>query len=373
MAIQSMDQVIAAFSAGKFNRADWNKNALPVTAQAVGQWYDLSTGAGNPAQNAIIGGGTNLTFQAISESTSTTATTAATSGSIAGTVFTDTTHGTGRFTVGSLLTGTGVLAGTYIVSLGTGTGANNGGTYNVNLSQTVTSQTITATQFANGIQHGGDVSPDIKHLMNASAFSAAVTTAPAVMMLIDQLAVIPISSVTTTGAQTILGTQTLPRYADGKGVRAYIVPSVVMGAATPTVQLSYTNTSSVAGRLTPAAPSLPICNTAAPVGSIVYAGTGAGKYGPFIPLAAGDQGILSIQSVNLSASYVSGALNIVLCKPLLTLPITTVGVASERDLVNQLPSMPRVFDGANLQWLMYAGAATPVNSAFYGSLDTAWG
>jgi hypothetical protein len=373
MALQSMDQIIAAFSSGKFNRSDWNKNALPVTAQVAGQWYDLSTGAGNPAQNAIIGGGTNLTFQAISESTSTTATTGALGGSIATTVFTDTTHGTGRFTIGSLLTGTGVSPGTYITSLGTGTGANNAGTYNVNISQTVTSQTITGTQFAYGIPHGGDVSPDIKHLMNASAFSAAVTTAPAVMMLIDQLAVIPISSVTTTGAQTILGTQTLPRYADGKGVRAYIVPSVVMGAATPTVQLSYTNTSSVAGRLTPAAPSLPICNTAAPVGSIVYAGTGAGKYGPFIPLAAGDQGILSIQSVNLSASYVSGALNIVLCKPLLTLPITTVGVASERDLVNQLPSMPRVYDGANLQWLMYAGAATPVNSAFYGSLDTAWG
>ena len=74
---------------------------------------------------------------------------------------------------------TGVVAGTYIVSLGTGTGANAGGTYNVNISQTVTAQTITGTQYANGIQHGGNVSTDIKHLMNASAFSAAATTAPA--------------------------------------------------------------------------------------------------------------------------------------------------------------------------------------------------
>ena len=373
MAIQSMDQIIAAFSAGKFNRTDWNKNALPVTAHTAGQWYDLSTGAGAPFQNSILGGGTNLTFQALSESTSITATTAALGGSISGTTFTDTTHGTGRFTVGSLLTGSGVAAGTYITALGTGTGANNGGTYTVNISQTVTAQTITGTQVPNGIPHGGDVSTDIKHLMNVSAFSAAATTAPAVLMLIDQLAMFPISSVTTTGAQTMLGTQTLPRYADGKGVRAYLVPSIVMGAGTPTVQLSYTNTASVSGRLTPASPSLPVINTTSPVGSIAYSGTGVGKYGPFLPLAAGDQGILSVQSVNFSATMTSGCMVLVLCRPLVTLPITTVGVASERDLVNQLPSMPRIYDGANLQWLMYAGAATPINSAFYGSIDTAWG
>ncbi|HPL78876.1 MAG TPA: hypothetical protein PKY40_07730 [Burkholderiaceae bacterium] len=373
MAIQSMDAIIAAISAGKFQRSDFNKNALPTTAQVAGQWYDLSTGGGNPIQSSIIGAGTNLTFQAISDTTSVTATTAALGGSIATTVFTDTTHGTGRFTVGSVLTGTGVAAGTYIVSLGTGTGANAGGTYNVNISQTVTSQTITATQTPSGIDHGGIVSTDIKHIANASMFSAAATTAPAVMMLIDQIAVFPISSVTTTGAQTMLGTQTLPRYADGKGVRAYLVPSVVMGAGTPTVQLSYTNTASVAGRLTPASPSLPIINTTAPVGSIPYSGTGVGKYGPFLPLAAGDSGILSVQSVNFSATMVSGCMNLVLCRPLLTLPITTVGVASERDLLNQLPSLPRVYDGANLQWLMYAGAATPVNSSFYGNLDFLWG
>ncbi len=373
MAINSMDSLIASLSGGKFYRSDWNKNALPVTAQAAGLWYDLSTGAGNPAQNACIGSGTNLTFQALSESTTVTAVTAATSGSISTTTFTDTTHGSGRFTVGMQLTGSGVAAGTYITALGSGTGANNGGTYTVNISQTVTSQTITGTAAPNGIYHGGDVSTDVKHILNASVFSAAVTTAPAVFMLIDQLAVFPISSVTTTGAQTLLGTQTLPRYADGKGVRAYLVPSVVMGAGAPTVRLSYTNPASASGRLTPASPALPTITATSPVGAIPYSGTGAGKFGPFLPLAAGDSGILSVESINFSATMTSGCMNLVLCKPLLTLPITTVGVAAERDLVNQLPSMPRIYDEANLQWLMYAGANTPVNSAFYGSLDCAWG
>jgi hypothetical protein len=117
---------------------------------------------------------------------------------------------------------------------------------------------------------------------------------------------------------------------------------------------------------------LPIGNTAAAVTSIVYSGTGSGKYGPFVPLQAGDAGIRSVQSINLSATYTSGVLNLVLCKPLLTLPITTLGVTAERDLVNQFMSMPKVFDGACLAWLMLAGAATPVASPLSGHLEFGW-
>ena len=368
-----MDQMIAAMSGGQFNRTDWNKNALPATVQTAGTWYDLSLGAGNPMPNSIIGGGTNLTHKGITETATDTATTAASSGSISTTTFTDTTHGTGRFTVGTLLSGTGVVAGTYITALGTGTGANNGGTYTVNISQTVTSQTITGTQYAFGIPHGGDVSTSVKHLVNASVFSAAVTTAPAVFMLVDILAVYPISTVTIATLQSLLSQVAWPRYADGKGVRAYIVPSVVMGAGTPAVTLGYTNTTPTSGRLTPAAPSLPVMTATAPVGSIPYSGTGVGKYGPFIPLQSGDAGITSVQSIQLSATMTSGCLNLVICKPLATLPITTVGVAAERDFLNMMPSLPRIYDGACLNWLMYAGAATPVNSAFYGHIDTVWG
>lgn len=373
MAIQSQDQLIAAITASQAWRADWNKNVLPTTTQVAGVWYDLARGAGNPSLEASIGSGVNLTWQQLIKGNTYTANTAATSGSISTTTFTDTTHGTGLFSIGMELTGSGVTAGTYITATGTGTGQNSGGTYTVNISQTVTSQTITGTATANYLYTGGDVSANNKHIISASAFTAAATTAPCLLMLVDVLACIPITTVTSTGVQTILGTPTLPRYADGKGVRAYIVPSIVLGAGTPTFQMSYTNPASTAGRSIPSAPVLPTFTTTAPIGMIPYSGTGAGKYGPFLPLAAGDTGILSIQSIQQSATATSGTYNIVLCKPLLTLPITTLGVASERDLVNQLPSMPRIYDGACLNWLMYAGAATPVNSALYGHLDVAWG
>lgn len=290
----SVDDLINEMTVnGKLWRADWNKNTFGTSAQSIGAWYSLFRGGGNPAADTILGTGTNLAFQSLSDATG-----------------------------GSL-------------------------------------------------QHGGNVSTDTKHIVNASAFSAAVTTMPAVFMLVDLLGFYPITSVTTTGDQALDNTVTLPRYTTGAGVQAFLTPSTVMGAASPNIRLTYTDSGAAAGNLTPA--TLPIGNAAAPVTQIVYSGTGAGKFGPFLPLAAGDAGIRSVQQFNLSVSYVSGVLNLVLCKPLLTLPMTTIGVAAERDLLNQVPSLPRVFDGACLAWLMYAGAVTPVNSAFYGHLDLAWG
>lgn len=57
----------------------------------------------------------------------------------------------------------------------------------------------------------------------------------------------------------------------------------------------------------------------------------------------------------------------------LTTSGTELIMESAREFINQLPSMPRVYDGANLVWLLYHGAATPVNSAFYGHLELGWG
>ena len=290
----SQDDMVNEISTnGKFYRTDWQKSTFATTAHTAGLWYSLMRGGGNPAADTILGTGTNLAFQALSDTVAT----------------------------------------------------------------------------ASGIPHGGNVG-GYKVLLSAAAQTAAATTAPCVLMLVDMLGFYPITTVTTTGAQTLNNTVTLPRYTNGAGVQAFLTPSTVMGAATPNITLNYTNSAGTAGKATPV--TLPIGNSAAAVTSVVYSGTGSGKYGPFIPLDAGDAGIRSVQSINLSASYVSGVLNLMLCRPLLTLPITTLGVTAERDLVNQFASMPRVYDGACLHWLMLAGAATPVASPLSGHLEFGW-
>ena len=290
----SQDDMINQISTnGKFYRTDWQKSTFATTAQAAGLWYSLLRGGGNPPADTILGTGTNLAFQALTDSTTN----------------------------------------------------------------------------ATGIPHGGAVG-GYKHLLNAAAQTAAGTTAPCVLMLVDLLGFYPITTVTTTTAQTLNNTVTLPRYTDGAGVQAFLTPSTAMGAATPSLSLSYTNSAATSGRVTPA--TLPIGNSAAAVTSVVYSGTGAGKYGPFMPLVAGDAGIRSVQSVTISTSYLSGVLNLVLCKPLMTLPITTLGVTAERDLVNQFMSMPKIYDGACLAWLMLAGANTPVATPISGHLEFGW-
>jgi len=298
MWFSSMDDFINKTSTlGQFKRVDWNKNMLPSTAAVAGEWSCLAKWAGNPDSGSIYNTGTNLAFQAVSDTT------------------------TGAW----------------------------------------------------GIQHGGNVSPATKHIINASAYTAAATTAPCVLMLVDLLGFYRVSSVTTITAQTLNNTVTLPRYTDGAGVQAFMwnTNTTAMGAATPNLSINYTNSNGTASRVTPAV--LPVGKTAAANGLVLYSGTGAGKYWPFLPLQSGDAGIRSIQSVTISSSYVSGEFSIGLCKPLITLPITTLGVASERDLMNQVPSMPQIVDGANLIWMIYHGAATPVNSAIYWHLDLAWG
>jgi hypothetical protein len=77
-----------------------------------------------------------------------TATNASCTGSIAGTVFTDITHLAGVFVIGQTLTGNGIAPGTVITGFLTGTGSNNGGTYTVSVSQTLSSRTITGTSLS---------------------------------------------------------------------------------------------------------------------------------------------------------------------------------------------------------------------------------
>jgi hypothetical protein len=176
---------------------------------------------------------------------------------------------------------------------------------------------------------------------------------------------------TNTGTPVNTLTCRWPRYADGVGVdvMAYLLVATST-AGTSNQTLTYTNAVGTGSKATPA--TLPVSGTSNPLMCVPYSGTAAGKYGPFMPRASADTGVRSMESWTTASNLANGAYGILAVKPLLTLPITTIGVASERDLVNQLPSMPRVYDGACLAWLVYTQAAVPNNTAYYGHIDFGW-
>jgi len=63
-----------------------------------------------------------------------------------------------------------------------------------------------STTNASAIQSGGAVSPDYKYVCNASAFSAAATTQPSVMMLVDLVGYYRVTTTTTITSQAMTNT-----------------------------------------------------------------------------------------------------------------------------------------------------------------------
>jgi hypothetical protein len=220
-----------------------------------------------------------------------------------------------------------------------------------------------------GLPNGGNVSTDTKHILNVSAVTAVATGVPAQLMLVDLQGYWPGISTASATLQTLTGTPTL-RYTNGAGCRLFWVQTTAAGATAHNISLSYSNTTPTSGRSLPVTVAM---TASAIVGHISHSGTAANNYGPFLPLASGDTGVSNVASVTFSASSGAGAGALCLARPLLTLPITTASVAAERDLLNQLPSLPRVVDGACLTWLYFAGAATAASTNFYGAVEFGWG
>lgn len=160
----------------------------------------------------------------------------------------------------------------------------------------------------------------------------------------------------------------------GGGVRMYYVIDNALGngANAATTVIKYTNQSGTENRWNGAT----INNMAADVvAHIPHSGVGAGKYGPFIPLQSGDYGIRSVDTLQFSAAQATAdaAVDVIVCRLIAELPVTTAFVAAERDLLNQIPSLPKIRDGACLMFLHHSGAVTASGVAFQGYIDFNWG
>ena len=288
MAIQSLDNLVSALSAGQTARYDWNK-ITGASAYALGRWYDLSALNGLPVANAFPG--TALNWRGCDEASG---------------------NGTQIF----------------------------------------------------GLPHGGNVSPNKKHLLNMNAWSTAATGVPGTLMLVDLQGYWPGISNNTTAAQALTGTPSL-RYPNGAGCRLYQVQTAAAGATAQNIAVSYTDQAGNAGNSLP----VTVAETAsAIVGHINHSGTAANNYGPFLPLAGGDTGVQNVASVTMSAAN-TGTFALCLARPLAQITLSVAGLMTEKDLLNQIPSLPEIKDGACLVWLYGAGAATAASTTFAGGLE----
>ena len=221
-----------------------------------------------------------------------------------------------------------------------------------------------------GLYHGGNVSTDIKNLLNMGAVSAVATAVPSTLMLVDLCLYYPGISMNSATAQTLVNGTALTRYTTGAGLRAGLVIQTSAGATAHNIAISYTNQAGTAGRTLP----VTVAGTASAIAPhLTHSGTAANNYGAFLPLASGDTGIRSVQTLTLSAASGGGTAALCLYKPLMEIPITTASVYAERDLLNQLPSLPIIQDGACLTWLLFTGGALAATSNIFGKVTSVWG
>lgn len=385
----SNDQVIEALSLGQKFDATFSKNFNPTAAAVANEWHMMARGAGNPPADALFDVGANLTFIPVEDST-------ASAGSLP--------HGGNVQPTyyKYLLSGHCVTAAATVVPA-TVAILDVIGYYRVTSVTTATAQATTNTISTRTATFTADASTDICTYTSTASIPSnlltgtrvrltTTTTLPAPLATATDYYLIRVDDLTfklaTTYANAIAGTQInitdagtgthtlnwlLPRYTNGAGVQAIIFnPSATaMGAATPNLSLGYTNSTQTTSRATPTV--LPVGKTAASNSHILYTGaTGAGKYNYMMPLQSGDSGIAQIDTIQNSVSYVSGTYTVALVKEIGRFPLSTLGLASERNFLFEYPSLPRIYDGAALYFALGSGVATPANSGISGMLTTVW-
>lgn len=389
MSFQSNDQVIAAMSNGQTWKASWGKNFNPTAAAVANEWHTLFRGAGNPPADAIFDAGSNLTFQPVTDVT-TSAASIPHGGNVQPTFY---KHLASLHAVTAAATVAPCTLALIDVI----------GFYRVTTVTTATAQSTTNTLGLTAT-FTADAGTDImtytsttnipSNLMTGTRVRvSSTTTLPSplagatdyYLIKVDDLTYKLATSyanaiagtaidITTAGSGTHTLSWLLPRYTNGAGVQAIIFnPSATaLGAATPNLSLGYTNSAQTASRATPTV--LPVGKSAASNSHIIYTGaTGAGKYNYMVPLQSGDAGIAQVDTIQNSVSYVSGSYTVALIKEITRVPLSTLGLAGERNLLFEYPSMPRIYDGAALYWVVGSGLATPTNSAFSGELNFVWG
>ena len=421
MGFSSQNDLITQMTNGKIWRQDWNR--ITPTVQTAGRWYDMFLGAGDNGQgyhgnhvrnwgfdsdvNWAGGGAGGWAWNVAGTFVHTIGTTGAltqtsgiplqngqvytviiTTSAVSGTVGLTVSLGGG--TAGTAIT----TATTTIQAVTAGAGQDIVITCNTAFGCTIDNVIVIAgaingqsprfvpysdTTVQGAIWHGGVTGGTAtKHLLNMGAQTAGATTVPCTLMLVDLLGCYARVDANLATAITLNNTLTLPRATTGAGVRAFAVAApTTLGVNAHNFISSYTNQAGTASRNFPQT----VAGTVSAVNShISHSGTAANNIGPFLPLASGDSGVRSIQTWQQSAAggTANTFQNIVLCRPIIDLPLTTQFLMSERELLNQFPSLPQIQEsaaasGACLSWLIYAGAATPASTNFYGQLTSAWG
>lgn len=164
-----------------------------------------------------------------------------------------------------------------------------------------------------------------------------------------------LSGVVATEQTTNLPTAALTRYTSGEGVMAGLIVNTAIGTTATTFTVSYTNQDGTPGRI----------STATGIGATSI-GNAIGSFFP-IPLAAGDTGVRSVESVTLAATTgTAGNMGIVLFKPLAMIALNDFSGAHVIDAVSSggfVGALAQAEPGACLSLLAVSNALQVISGS----------
>lgn len=206
---------------------------------------------------------------------------------------------------------------------------------------------------ANSITCGwADQSPDQKILLE---FGARATVG-CVLVLVDRLVSVSGIALSSTGNKNV-GSVALPRYTDGKNVRAWLEVTTATATTAPIVSMnSYTDQDG---------------NTGQAGGTVTFpaAATNVDTLIP-LPFASGDYGVQACATVNVATAASAGVANFVLTRELARLPLEA-NSGRALQLYRETSRFQVVEDGASLMIYMIATATTATDVD--GSLTAVYG
>lgn len=210
--------------------------------------------------------------------------------------------------------------------------------------------------------HGGNVSPKQKILRTIDLHGSAANLVPSRYILCDYLGFASGISWETNDLQEIDNAYTLPRYADGKGVRAFIV-QIFGNNANAVYTINYRNCADqdVTSQVQ--------TGNALSTGALQH-GRVSTTYNPFVDLNAGDCGIKRVNSISVS-SVGAGIAVLVLVKPIAEIIFRDLNCPTEVDYLTQKYETPIIYDGACLNFLM-TSVASPATLLTRGYMEFIW-
>ncbi len=202
-----------------------------------------------------------------------------------------------------------------------------------------------------GIYAGNFISGRSKHLISMQLLQTTVANGPPdYAYLLDYLTFYPLIDADDPTEQLMDNTQPLPRYSDGKVV---IIVQAPMAASAP-MTINYTNQDGVSGRT-----STHTLVTGIVIGALA---TGVGSSGatnaanPFFPLANGDTGVRSIESVTMGGSA-GGFLCAAIVRPIAQIADYESNVPTEKTFPIFGMYPPEILDGACLNFIVHRGGS----------------